>query len=252
MAYIKANINKYGTEEDLLNAIGDFFENNTLCRFTVSRQFDEYPHYIYADYENIRLEFRGVESAGASASAIIACLNMKIADSDSYTTINSASISVATANLPPSYINAKEINILLWFCGNSVCVAINGYNRPPERPTMLLFKSRLMTVGETIYYLNTSSWRDSNNAASYTIYPLHCPPNDTSKLLLEKNAAVNNATMNTYVDNIENAGIIIGTGIAQGTYYNIGGNVYLPIVSVATNRLLSIAMGEEVTYNADN
>lgn len=243
MAYICTDIINQGTEDDFLNAIGNFFDSNGLVTFSVTRNFEGELHSVTINYGNLRHE---VYSKGSQ-------YQQNQLTWTNYLVVENNKIQKTTQDIcyteNPQSINSngtRKLKIMLVKNENAIFLGIGTYNSTKSNFTTQIISS-VMDNGEKLNgFLGAGSpYTDDNNIDTYYPYTLHKPPYDNKKLIIEKNVSITYPNSYTHFGNWLNLDGLVGA--SSGQFYLIDNMTYYSILSN-----VAIKMGDEVTYNADN
>lgn len=240
MAYICTDIINQGTEDNFLNAIGDFFESNGLVTFSVTRNFDEEPHNLTIDYQNIRLE---ISSKGSQYGQTSLLYTGYLVISNNLIQKQLSTIPYLESEIDISNNATRNIKIMLVKNENAFFLGIGGYNERKGHFSMRIYSS-IMTTGERLSSLDFTSYLcDDSNINTYYPYVLHKYPSDNTKLILEKNIAIAHPDTYRHYANLLDLHGLSGETTSSNIFYLTDDGLYYAIQSN-----LAIKMGNEMTY----
>lgn len=242
MAYICTDIINQGTEDDFLNALGDFFERNGLVTFSVTRNFDEEPHSVTIDYGNLRYEVR---SKGSQ-------YQQNYLTWTNYLVVEHNQIQKTTQDIcymeNIQSVNSNEtrkLKIMLVKNQNAFFLGIGTFNSTKSNFTTKIISS-VMDNGERLsgFMGAGAPYTDDNNIDIYYPYTLHKSPYDNGKLIIEKNVSITYPNQYTHFGNWLNIDGLVGA--SSGQFYLIDNVTYYSILSN-----IAIKMGDEVIYKSN-
>lgn len=242
MAYVKTAISVYGTEDDLLNAMSDFFENNGVTAYNVTKKFETDPHSVEIDINRLKVVFKS--SGGTSASALNITVYTKI--SGEWIQVNNATLHYSSGNYPKSMIVSRSVNFLLIKNSDLNFIQYSSFNQALTSSSAQYALTFPLATGEIIFNHYSSGFVMENGSNDFTIYSHNMPPYDETKLILDNSvqAIYPNSDKKKYAEIYDISAL---NGAAPRKFYNIIGELYYCFYDV-----WAIKMGNEVIYNADN
>lgn len=135
MAYIKAEIADYGTEDTLLQKIRDLFINNTVAQFSlVEENFTKRPYSITVGYNNLRISVTGSSSNGALLQ-----YKIYIVTNDEATLKTAAAVSYLSSSTSATATTTRTAKILIAKNENDVVVNIAPYTSAMGKGAVTIF-----------------------------------------------------------------------------------------------------------------
>ena len=245
MAYIKAEIADYGTEDTLLHKIKDLFINNKVATFTlISENFTERPYWFTVGYNNLRIEIRSNAVASTTLQNLLTCSICITTNGESVQKVAGNIVYGGNANI--SNPLTRTLRFLIAKNGSDVVINIASYNLALGKGEILITDIITSDGDEIIgYNVNANStisttYLSSNNQTSYTARPYHNVKKSDVALWLDPELPFYNSSTSEYYS--ASTGITgLGGATRLTTYATSKGDKYY---CCDTN--IAIKLGEEI------
>ena len=245
MAYIKAEIADYGTEDTLLQKIRDLFINNTVAQFSlVEENFTKRPYSITVGYNNLRISV-----TGSSSSGVLLQYKIYIVTNDEATLKATTNVLYLPGSISATTTATRTAKILIAKNENDVVVNIAPYTSAMGKGAVTIVDIITVDDNEIIgYSINSTvslTYLNVENQTTYTARPYHTAQKSETELWLDPELTFYNSSSSEYFSST--TGITgLGGGVKSSTYTTTAGDKYY---CCDTN--IAIKLNEEVAYEVE-
>lgn len=198
MAYIKTEVANYGTRVTFLEALRDFFVNNSVAKFNVVSDVTEENQTLTLEHNKLVITLSTYTTYTGTSPYLNITVASKIGD-NSYSSGTNYSQKVFHSQSDFNEEQSRAVQIFLVKSEDSILLQIGSYNATaPSKGVNIL--NCVLTNGLSLIgsYLSATSittvqLNESQGQSTYTIRPYHTGTNDDTKLILSNSLAVNNS-----------------------------------------------------------
>lgn len=251
MAYIRADIADYGTEDTLLQKVRDLFVNNTVAPFTlVSENFIERPYTFTVSYNNLMIEIASNANSATKDTNTFLIKFYIMTDGEAVQKTNS---SVAySSNVTASSLATRTLKFLIAKNGNDIVVNISPYTKSLGKGDIVAINITTSDNNEIIGYnmgastiTNKLTYLSADNQITLTARPYHLAQKTEGVLWLDPELTFYKSNAGEYYS--LSKGITgLGGGTRLSTYTTAEGDKYY---CCDTN--IAIKLGEETVYTVE-
>ena len=244
MAYIKTEVANYGTRVTFLEALRDFFVNNSVAQFEVVSDVTEENQTLTLEHNKLAITL----STHTTYTGTYPYLDITVAskiDSDTYSAETKYSQNVVHSANDSGVEQGRAVQIFLVKSEDSILLQIGSYNATtPSKGVTILdcgLTNGLNLIGSGRYNTSlTIPLKESQNQSTYTIRPYHTGTNDDTKLILSNSLAVNNSAG---VYSADVVGLKSAGGAKQFSCYVTDTDSYYAVLDDVV-----ITLGEKLDY----